>query len=148
MTDLALIWNDEAFTADLALVDGALALDAGLKTAVILSLFTDARARPDDVLPQQGADRRGWWPDALGAEEDRIGSRLWLLAREKLTPETVARAREYAEEALMWLVRDGVAREVIVSAEVIGPSALGLSITIARGDGPDRERFDFVWKGL
>ncbi|WP_439471349.1 phage GP46 family protein [Brevundimonas sp.] len=148
MTDLALIWSDEAFAADLALLDGDLAKDGGLKTAVILSLFTDARARPDDVLPQEGADRRGWWPDALGADEDRMGSRLWLLAREKLTPDTVARAREYAEEALMWLVRDGVARELVVTVEVVGPAALGLHILIGRGDGPDRERFDFVWKGL
>ncbi len=148
MTDLLLVWNDDAYMADLALVDGDLATDAGLRSAIVLSLFTDRRARDDDALPQEGADRRGWWADALGDENDQIGSRLWLLGREKMTPETVAKAQEYAEEALTWLIRDGVIRSLSVEVEIIGPSALGLAITVGRGDGPDRQRFDYVWKGL
>lgn len=148
MTDLLLVWNDDAYMADLALVDGDLATDAGLRSAIVLSLFTDRRARDDDALPQEGADRRGWWADALGDENDQIGSRLWLLGREKMTPEMIAKAQEYAEEALNWLIRDGVIRSLLVEVEIIGPSALGLAITVGRGDGPDRQRFDYVWKGL
>ena len=146
MSDLALIWNDDAFLGDLALVDGDLATESGLRTAVALSLFTDRRARPDDVLPTAGADRRGWWPDALGEPDDQMGSRLWLLERAKLTPETAAQAGEYAEESLMWLVRDGVVRTMAVEVEIVGPSALGISVVLGRGDGPARLRFDYVWK--
>lgn len=149
MTDVALFWDADAVAADLSLEAGDLATEAGLKTAVIVSLFTDRRARPDDRLPQDGGDRRGWWGDVAGQEaDDQIGSRLWLLSREKQTPEVVARAREYALEALGWMLRDRVASAVEVEAEITRPGVLGLGIIITRPDGPGRERFDFVWKGL
>lgn len=149
MTDIALFWDAEAVAADLSLVAGDLATEAGLKTAVIVSLFTDRRARPDDRLPQDGGDRRGWWGDVAAREaDDQIGSRLWLLSREKQTPQVVARAREYALEALGWMLRDRVASSVEVEAEITRPGVLGLGVIITRPDGPGRQRFDFVWKGL
>lgn len=149
MTDVALIWDADAVAADMLLEGGDLATEAGLRTAVIISLFTDRRARPDDPLPEAGADRRGWWGDVAAREpDDEIGSRLWLLSREKQTAEVVARAREYALEALGWMLRDRVASAVEVLAEVTRPGVLGLSVIITRPVGPGRERFDFVWKGL
>lgn len=151
MTDLALIWDGETGTADLSIEGGDLALNGGLGSAVVLSLFTDRRAEADDRLPQTGGDRRGWWgdltPNADGTRR-RIGSRLWLLSREKRTPETLARAREYAEEALAWLVEDRIASRVEVTAETTPEGWLALTVVIARAEGPDRERFDYVWKGL
>lgn len=146
--DVALVWDNETWQADLALRAGDLAADDTLQTAVVISLFTDRRARPDDVLPQADADPRGWWADSLGAEGEQIGSRLWLLSREKQTPETVARAREYAEEALAWLVSDGVAAKVEVEVSIPRDGVLGLIIWITRPGGPDRQRFDYVWKFL
>ena len=87
------------------------ALHADLTRAVTISLFTWRRANPDDDLP--GDLRMGWWGDSFpSVPNDRIGSRLWLLSRAKLTAETVTRAREYAEEALRWLVEDGIAARV------------------------------------
>lgn len=149
MSDLALIWKDEAWSADLVLDAGDLTTDDGLKTAVIVSLFTDRRARPDDRLPEEGADPRGWWGDALAREaDDQIGSRLWLLAREKRRPEVLARAREYTDEALAWLIRDGVAQAVTVTAEFTTEGWLALGIEIDRPGGPSRLRFDHVWKAL
>lgn len=149
MTDAALFWSDETFSADLALVGGDLQSEAGLRTAVIISLFSDRRARDDDPLPQDGADRRGWWADIAASDaDDQIGSRLWLLSREKQTPQVVARAREYALEALGWMVRDRVALSVEIEARISAPGVLGLAVFITRPDGPGRERFDFVWKGL
>jgi phage gp46-like protein len=55
----------------------------GLETAVALSLFLDREAEPDDVcLTEHGP------PWLVGRRlrhsvDDRIGSRLWLLSREK-----------------------------------------------------------------
>lgn len=150
--DLALVWKDEAFAADLALDGQDLLNEGGLRTAVILSLFTDRRARADDDLPEAGADRRGWWADALAEGEDGpIGSRLWLLEREKQLPSVVARAREYAEEALAWLVRDRIASAVAVEAEITAPTSagggvLGLAVRIDRPSGAERFRFDYVWR--
>lgn len=149
MTDLALFWNDETFSADVSVKDGDLATDTGLRSAILVSLFTDRRARPDDKLPYEGAERRGWWGDVADEEaDDLIGSRLWLLEREKQTSQVVARAREYALEALAWLLRDGVAAALDVTAEVVAPGVLGLAVFVTRPGGPARQRFDFVWRGL
>lgn len=121
-----------------------------LVRAVIISLFTWRRASPDDVLPDPGpnAMRMGWWGDSFPpVDNDRIGSRLWLLSREKLTAQTVLRAKEYAEEALRWLTEDGVAARVEVEAERIGLTTLGLAVRVFRADGrvPLDVRFSDVW---
>ena len=159
MTDIALAWNAEAMAADLVLDQGQLLADQGLRTAVMISLFTDARAPDDAALPEAGQDRRGWWGDVLAtdagpmagsaADPDRIGSLLWLLSRAKVTPAVLAEAREHAEAALAWLVRDGVARavRVIATAERAGavPDVLALAVEIDRPDGPGRQRWDFTW---
>lgn len=130
-------------------VDGAdLESDDGLETAVVLSLFTDRRAREDDVLPDPNSDRRGWWADAYpDIEQDQIGSRLWLLYREKQLPVVLQRAREYARESLQWLIDDGVARAVDVSAEVVRTGVLGLGVVIHRTGKPVAQyRFDLFWR--
>ncbi|MBC1112574.1 phage GP46 family protein, partial [Escherichia coli] len=53
-----------------------------LTRSVVISLFTWRRAEPDD-----NADvPMGWWGDTWPAvQNDRYGSRLWLLQRSKLT---------------------------------------------------------------
>ncbi|RJX35672.1 MAG: hypothetical protein C4525_03185 [Desulfarculus sp.] len=134
--DLATEFNTDHLSGDLVLSGGALLQDEGLQTAVLHSLFTDRRALADDVLPE-GVNRRGWWADlTLPAEGDQYGSRLWLLFREKQTAAVLRRAEEYAEEALAWLITDGVASQVKVAAEVVRRGVLGLSVEIrlARGN--------------
>lgn len=139
MADLSLrlINNGPAQTPaiDLALIGYDLAKEDGLRTAVIVSLFSDRRAEADDEIPDGSDDRRGWW---FGT----IGSRLWLLARAKEMPDTLARARAYAIEALQWLIDDGVATAVEVTAEWAqrGVLALHVAITLA-----DRNRFEDVF---
>lgn len=119
-----------------------------LPRAVLLSLFTWRRANADDALP---ADKRyGWWGDSFAdVANDRIGSRLWLLTREKLTNATALRARQYAEEALAWLVDDGAAKRVDVVAERHGIDRLSLSVTVTRGDAAALNiRFENIWDYL
>lgn len=114
MTDIALLFDSGAWGADFAISGGDLALDDGLRTAVIISLFTDARALDDDALPA-GADRRGWWGDCANDDpNDRIGSRLWTLAREKVTDVTAIRARDICREALAWLVDDAIVASIYI----------------------------------
>lgn len=146
--DLLFAWNDDLMAGDLVAEAASLGLDDSLRTAVIVSLFTDRRARDDDALPAgAGDDRRGWWGDLLPpVRNDLIGSRLWLLAREKQTREVVARAREYAEEALAWLVEDGVAERVEVRAEIVRTGVLGLHVTIHRPQGAEEYRYRYVWE--
>ena len=147
MADVAVSWA--GFGADLALAGGDLLADDGLQTAVVLSLFTDGLAGEGDTLPDLQGGRRGWWGDALPpVKGDRIGSRLWLLSREKQLPQVLRRAEEYAREALQWLVDDGVARAVEVSAEAPSQGLLALQVSVVRSAQPvARYRFDAFWKG-
>lgn len=102
-----------------------LAREDGLRSAVLISLFTDRRAEPDDVLPDAPpqksilpAHRRGWCGDALAeVRGDLYGSRLWLLKRAKQTEETRLRAIFYIKEALQWMIDDAIVSAVDVQAE-------------------------------
>ena len=76
------------------------------------------------------------------AAGDRIGSRLWLLSREKQLAGVLDRARHYAEEALAWLVEDGVATAVSVTASSPRSGWLALEVTITLPDSSEyRETF-------
>lgn len=143
--DIAMRYDADHKRFDLAVQGGDLAADEGLVTAVILSLFTDRRALPGDRLPDGTDDRRGWWADAY---MDRpMGSRLWLLHREKEQDEVLRRAKEYAEEALAWVVEDGVAESVEVEAWHVRRDTLGLRVEIRQGAARVLERqFDYVWR--
>lgn len=140
--------NDQPLTI---VIDGQsikLGLDSAqpLVRAVLISLFTWRRANADDTLP--GDLRMGWWGDSFPAvPNDRIGSRLWLLSRAKLLPATAALAKEYAEEALRWLVDDGVAARIEVQAERQGLQTLAMGCRIYKSDGtvPLDIRFTDVW---
>lgn len=145
--DLRTVYDSESRSADLLLAGPQLATDDGLETAVVLSLFTDRRAALDDLLPDSTADRRGWFGDGFAdVDGDRIGSHLWLLAREKQTNEVLQRAREYARDALRWLIDDAVARAVDVQASWLRQGVLLLEIDIRRADAaPVRFRFENFW---
>ena len=146
MSDIALAWNPAIGGFDLALEGGQLVTDDGLMTAIIVSLFTDARASADDVLPEPGSDRRGWWGDMLSPVAAwQMGSKLWLLAREKQVPAVLARARDASRAALGWLIEDGIASSVEVSARFPRQGWLGLVIEIVRPNGPARQKYDFAW---
>lgn len=119
-----------------------------LVRAVIISLFSWRRANAEDVVE---GSRMGFWGDLATPAEpnDRIGSRLWLLAREKILPATFTRAQEYAREALQWLLDDGIASRVDVSAERYGRDGLALVCVIYKtAGGVDALRFDHVWEFL
>lgn len=150
MTDIALLFDNDAWAADFAIRGGDLMMDVGLRTAVLLSLFTDARALDDDVLPD-GADRRGWWGDCANDDpNDRIGSRLWLLAREKVVETTAIRARDICRAALAWMVEDGVVAAVEVACTLYRVTAarttgaMLIRVTLTRPIGAP-VAIDFLW---
>ncbi len=110
--DIALTYDPALRRGDLVLgEDGDLALDATAATPMVISLGSDRRSRPDDVLPT-GIDalndssslltRRGWVGDALDHRRRRIGSRLWLLDRAKHTENTRMLCEEWTKEAFTW----------------------------------------------
>lgn len=142
--DLVLEAGDGGY--DLRIDGYDLATEAGLRSAVIVSLFSDARAAPEDV--QGGEDRRGWWADAWPeVAEDETGSLLWLLGRSKTTTEVLRQAEEHAEQALAWLVEDEVASQISATAERVQRDHLALTIDIMRPSGEAMQlRFEDLWK--
>ncbi|MTI13370.1 phage GP46 family protein [Sansalvadorimonas verongulae] len=130
MSDLRLVMNADG--GDLQVLAGDLTTDEGLENPILISLFTDRRA-PDDITIPDSVSRRGWWGDALAEQEgDEIGSLLWLIQREKLTQKIAEDARRYCEEALAWLVKDGVAENVVVTTKIEKPDVLLITVTVQR----------------
>ena len=135
--------GDVSYDATGKIVEGA-----DLKTAVFLSLFLDAPARDDDVIPA-GSLRRGFWADAYSTIGDITGSRLWLLDRAKVVASSLVDAKTYADDALAWMLADGVARTVSVTAErlIVSTETQGilLRVVIYR---PDGTRCAWAWDAL
>ena len=113
--------------------------DPGLGTAVLASIFTDRRL-PDSIPLADRRGRRGAWFDT---EDDRWGSLLWQLDRAKRTRATLVEAERYAEQALEWLVADGIASGVTARAE-FQADRLVLELEIRRGTATE---FEHLWRG-
>lgn len=134
MDALLKLFTSESLTAaprfDMSLSNGDVEADTSLQTAVLVSLFTDNRALPDD--PHEG-DARGWWGNSVeGLKVNEVGSRLWLLRRRKQSEETRLLSITYAKEALAWVVDKGFAESVEVEAEWVALSHLKLRVTLIR----------------
>lgn len=135
---------------DMKIEDGDFATDSGLENAVLLSLFLDARADDDDTLPDRETDRRGWWGDEFftGDEEDHIGSKLWIIAREKQTDDVLVLANTFAEESLAWMIDDGVASSVTVTSSFEDES-IKLLVEIKKpGDDDVTFEYSLNWETL
>ena len=149
-SDIKLIWDNDTQEADIDFGDEDLVRENGLESAVIMSLFTDRRAKEDDTLDDKN-DLRGWWGDRLDvdANDDKIGSRIWLLERSKTTNQTIVKLKEYILEALDWMVEDGVAMKVDAEVERQGDPGndrLAFSVTIYKIDGNNETyKFDDLW---
>lgn len=143
--DIALIWKDGH--GDIMQDGTDLLTDDSIETAVIISLFTDRRAEPGDIIPDGTTNRRGWWGDTFS--QTPIGSRLWLLNREKQMSSVLQRAENYAAEALEWLEDDQLVSAIAITATNPADSVLALRIDISLPNGTPLPPFNFntVLKG-
>ncbi|GGC68648.1 phage GP46 family protein [Chelatococcus reniformis] len=133
--------------------------DGELADAVVVALGTDALAGPDDALPDpNNDDRRGWWGD-LDAEllygGWPIGSRIWLMAREKITgPEarqgsTIGKAEDIVRDALQPFIDRRIATHMSVSAVRSGLEQIDVDVTLFRGAKPVVSlRYAVLWSKI
>ncbi|NWB89837.1 phage GP46 family protein [Pseudomonas agarici] len=113
-------------------------LKAALTRSVLISLFTWRRANSNDPIDDD--ERFGWWGDSFPVvSDDRIGSRLWLLRRVKLTARTQLDAQFYAREALQWLIDDGHCSAIEITTERLDAQRLNLRTVLILAGG---ERLD------
>ncbi len=74
--------------------------DKGLRHAVLESLFSDAQAYDWQALRFGTSDNRGW---CFTSNLHEHGSKVWLLLREKTTPENENALIGYINKALAWV---------------------------------------------
>lgn len=147
MSDTTTVWNVSRSRGDWVLDGAMLATGSDLSTAILISVFTDRVANPDDVIPDGSNDPRGWWGD-LG-ETVPIGSRLWLLERAKQNDDTLQRAYDYLTECLQWLLDDGVVAKFDILVEWTRDSMLGAQILAYRKDDTtETTAFTWAWNGI
>lgn len=143
--DVRLVFNGEEFDLRMYALD--LERDSGIETAVLLSIFTDARVDGEDALPDDSDYRGGWWGNVLAdVENDQDGSKAWLLSREKLTPETLTRFLQYAADSLAWMKTDNAAQKIDVTGE-ISEGVLYFTVKITgTTTGPEFLRYALNWE--
>ncbi|QYN42216.1 phage GP46 family protein [Gilliamella sp. ESL0443] len=117
-----------------------------LYRALIISLFTWRRKNTSD----DSEHPYGWWGDSYPSiANDKIGSRLYLLARSKLNNQTANFAKIYIKEAVQWMINDGLASRIDVSVKRIDLTVLAATINIFKEDGSNEEyRFDNLWSKI
>ncbi|GBR03114.1 phage GP46 family protein [Gluconobacter cerinus] len=164
--DIAINWNVLEARGEWAIVSGDLALDNPLRSAVMISLFTDRTApeqpsasdRQVGITPPGNAansgrqDRRGWWGDA-GADVP-IGSRIWQLRRAIKVGEKaiLLELEQIIREALQWLIDDGVVSSIDVATawSVMNVSTAEFSVSLWEPTAaqPQTFLFSWTWEGL
>jgi len=139
--------------------DGTLDSTQALATAIIVALGTDRLADSGDILPDpDSTDRRGWWGD-YQAEDVwggwPIGSRLWLLQREKIEGprsrrgSTTARVTQYISEAIQPFIDRRIGSSFIVEATRIGKEQIDALVRIYRGPVVEIElRYAILWDDI
>jgi phage gp46-like protein len=120
-----------------------LALTDALDSALFVSLFSDRRAYPDEVIDPM--KRRGWIGDLVSRiPEDRHGSGLWLYEQRRIAPngasgrpaETATGIRIEAEAALDWMIEETLITGHIASVDTdMAGRTLRLTVSLSYHDG-------------
>ncbi len=139
--DLALTFNPALQAFDLSLAGADFKTDTTLASAVLVSLLSDHQAQAYEVA--SGQDPRGWWADAFATVPHQTGSRLWLMEREKQLASTVQRCKQYCEEALAWMLADGLATRVVATVFVPRTGWLVALIALQLNGASRQYRFEF-----
>ncbi|WP_296201454.1 phage GP46 family protein [uncultured Hyphomicrobium sp.] len=143
---------------------GGLRSKEALHTAILIQLFTDARARDNDpTLDPLDPDRRGWWGDSIAPADEQqdypLGSRLWLLRRALLNEETAQIANEMVVECLQPILNQGVVARFEVETEAsyarvsgYGPETgvllIGIKGYSQHGAVAYDQKFDVLWQQI
>lgn len=123
--------------------DGDLETADSFDTAIVVSLFTHARADPSEVaLPER---RRGWAGNEYTPGFE-IGSTLWVpLEQGRLRRTELNAIEDGAREGLAWFVEQGLAVRISGVRATITAAGAVLELTIERSPAETVRRFFTVW---
>jgi phage gp46-like protein len=114
---------------DLEIVGGQPTMDQGLYNAVHLSLFSAA----------------GWWGNSVSSPSERVNSEFETINTRTLTNATRLDAEEFARQALAWMIADGIAKKINISATIPAVGMLGLVIEVQQPDRTSTVRYQVSW---
>ncbi len=143
MSIIKLEYDNQTYQADLALdANGFISLGGGFEGPVTASLYS--WARDPDVDPSVTAQPFGWWASQFSDDEnDNYGSLLYTFRRERISNEVQSRLNTTLQNALQWMVTDGIARRVEVEVERFDTQVVAAKITVTRADG---KTWDRIWE--
>lgn len=125
--------------------DGDVKKTAGMDSALLISLFTDRRANPDEVADPML--RRGWCGSQnTPNQQGNVGSGIWLYEQCRLDVEEAIRMEAY--QCLNWMVFDNLAKETDVKITTDPQDRrLNLSIKITAANGGVTNTGFQLWGG-
>ena len=132
---------------------GGLVAANPLRTAILLLLFTDARAESYELRSEHRGDRRGWVGDGFDIDRSAgaapLGSKLWLYRRHELTDLTGLEMAAEAKRALQPLIDQRAVVRIEAAATV--DKARGrvlLTVNLYGRDGREAyaDKFDLLWR--
>lgn len=127
MTDIKLNYDKGYF--DFNIVSGDFEQTDDLSTAILVSLGCDSRASESEVT--QIEYRRGWAGNLVwNLDGLEMGSKLWLLSQARLTIQTLERAKDYAQNALLWLLTENYATNIVVDVERVNEEKIRIIINV------------------
>jgi phage gp46-like protein len=110
-----------------------------LDTALLMSLFCEARASASEMQPPEL--RRGWIGN-LATPGVEIGSKIWLYEQARLTRSTLNGIVAEARSALAWMIEDDIALKIEADMTLDG-----LAIILTRPNSEVLTRFYRLWEG-
>ncbi len=92
---------------DLAYTGNDLQTDRMLKSAVTMSVYSDAYVD----------GQRGWWGDTYQGDRPIANCKLWTLMGARATPENRLKGEQYIKDAVQWLIDDGHLDSIDITTE-------------------------------
>ena len=140
--DVKLVQDDQGIL-DIPVDGNDLEGTDGLLTAIIVSLFTDARGNSSVVA--DAYKRRGWVGNLLTLNEGyELGSTLWLLEQARLNQNTAIAAEGYARKSLQWMIDDGIVD--VIEVEFVQTSVREGTLTVSLFKDQNRvARYTTLW---
>lgn len=101
--------------------DGDLEKDDGFGTTIALSFIGRRRATAGEVIVPER--RSGWIGNVLSDTPGfEMGSKSWLRNQSRMLPNSPAQIKNDYQSALQWMLDDGLAKSIIITATQNGDS--------------------------
>jgi len=125
-------------------LDGDFEMDQSYDTAIVVSIFTDARADESEIA--ESSNRRGWAGNEATPGRE-MGGKVWLWVTNRNTPAVRRGLASALDDCLAWFVTDGLLDEAPSAKSFkVNAGALGVNVGIPRpGSTVDNRSFE-AWE--